>query len=199
MQKLYPTSNSETWLIPTGLLTSIKYNYYFQIWPYNGYKNIFLFDVSKKSDAFILTHHHFDVTEILSVNEKRGEIYYLATNGDPKQRHLFRKHITDVNSHSECLSCKDIKNVPKTTNPLDNLIELTDGKSCLYHSASFSLNSDYYVLECLGDRIPITFIKNVEEKTISEEANNDSKSIEILLFLIFLIIKMFLYNYFRCF
>ena len=44
MQKLYPTSNSETWLIPTGLLTSIKYNYYFQIWPYNGYKNIFLFD-----------------------------------------------------------------------------------------------------------------------------------------------------------
>lgn len=47
MQKLYPSSNSETWLIPSGLLTSVQYNFYFQIWPYNGYKNILSFDLNK--------------------------------------------------------------------------------------------------------------------------------------------------------
>lgn len=88
VQKLYPSMNSDTWLVPTGLLTSV--NIYFQIWPYNGYKNILAFDVSKKSDVQVITHHKFDVTDVLAVNEKNDEIFYLATNGDPKQRHLFR-------------------------------------------------------------------------------------------------------------
>jgi len=67
------------------------------------------------------------------------------------------------------------------------LVELTDGKSCLYHSASFSLNSDYYVLECLGDRIPITFIKNVEEKTaVSDDTNGESLKSILLLSLLYI-------------
>ncbi len=88
MQKLYPSMNTDTWLIPSGLLTTA--NYYFQIWPYNGYKSVLSFDLSKKSDVQVITNHKFDVTDLLTVNEKSDDLYYLATNGDPKQRHLFR-------------------------------------------------------------------------------------------------------------
>lgn len=125
----------------------------------------------------MITHHHFDVTEILSVNEKRGEIYYLATNGDPKQRHLFRKQILNVNSRSECLTCNFTGVLPPVNNPSQNAMPITDGKSCLYHAASFSTDGDYYVLECLGDRIPITFIKNV---TDTKQHNYNSSEEDLL-------------------
>ncbi len=43
-----------------------------------------------------MTAHSFDVTDMVSFNEKQGEIYYLATNGDPKQKHLFKYAIKNM-------------------------------------------------------------------------------------------------------
>jgi hypothetical protein len=47
LTKEYPSvhsSNYDAWLLPNGLLSSSIYNYYFQIWPYEGYKTIISFD-----------------------------------------------------------------------------------------------------------------------------------------------------------
>lgn len=176
MQKLYPSMNTDTWLIPSGLLTTA--NYYFQIWPYNGYKSVLSFDLSKKSDVQVITNHKFDVTDLLTVNEKSDDLYYLATNGDPKQRHLFRKKLSDINSQSECLTCVDKESVPKHTNPIDNSVDIAEGKACLYYSASFSTNADFYVLECLGDRIPVSYIKSVQEKRGSSDIDEEKQIFE---------------------
>jgi hypothetical protein len=55
----------------------------------------------QKGEAHPITNHKFDVTDMLSIEEKTGEIYYLATNGDPKQRHLFKyNHEKNKNDHN---------------------------------------------------------------------------------------------------
>ncbi len=77
---------------------------------------------------------------------------------------FYRKKLSDINSQSECLTCVDKESVPKHTNPIDNSVDIAEGKACLYYSASFSTNADFYVLECLGDRIPVSYIKSVQEK-----------------------------------
>lgn len=113
-----------------------------------------------------MTSHDFDVTDILFVNEKLGKIFYVATNGDPKQRHVFSVMFTDLNGKTECLTCDHVKNVTNEyVDPAKNLKLFWGSEKCLYHSASFSANGDYYALECLGDRVPITYIKStLDEK-----------------------------------
>lgn len=46
-EKEYPTapqSHNDAWFLPHGLLSSSIYNFYFQIWPYEGFKTIISFD-----------------------------------------------------------------------------------------------------------------------------------------------------------
>lgn len=165
MEKEYPSKTSLTWNLPKDLI--ISKDYYFQIWYIDNFANILAFN-SKNGNVKQVTMHNFDVMDILHVNEKSEDIFYIATNGDPKQRHLFRKKISDLNGNSECLTCSDSKLVPKVfIEPSKNQSQFDSSDKCLYHSASFSQNGDYYALECLGDRIPITFIKS----TINESVN----------------------------
>lgn len=56
-------------------------------------------------------------------------------------------------------------------NPSENFYEFVDAKYCLYNSASFSTNGDFYVLECLGDKIPTVTLKS--EKNSNLERNDD--------------------------
>ena len=46
--KDYPSYESDYngWLLPSGLLCSSIYNYFFQIWPYEGFKTIISFDTN---------------------------------------------------------------------------------------------------------------------------------------------------------
>lgn len=167
LSKFYPSaplSNYDGWFLPQDLLTTSRYNYYFQIWPYQGFKNIISFDITS-GDGSPATIHEFDVMKIVSFNEKQGEIYYLATNGDPKQRHLFKKRVTDVNSHPICLTCNSSIKIDHT-DPFENSVDLGSTDHCLYYSAVFSLNSEYYALECLGDRIPIVWLKDSRNESV---------------------------------
>jgi hypothetical protein len=91
-------------------------------------------------------HHKFDIMEIVSINENTGNVYYMATDGDPKQRHLFR---SSLNNHSsfECLTCS---------------ISLSYNNRCLYSKVHFSPNNgDKYILECLGEDVPVSYVKSL--------------------------------------
>lgn len=162
LQKEYPSTETQedTWNTPTGLLISTDHSKYFQVWSVNNYANIIAFNI-KTGSVEQITDHQFDVMELLKVNDKSGDIYYVATNGDPMQRHVFKKQFTSVDSVAQCLTCQDSDKVAKEfVEPYKNLKPFNDSVRCLYHTASFSLNGDYYALECLGDRIPVTYIRS---------------------------------------
>lgn len=172
-----PMTNYEGWFLPHGLLASNRYNVFYQIWPYEGYKTIIAFD-TRNGDSYPVTNHKFDVTDIVSFREKTGDLFYLATNGDPKQRHLFKKRVTDLYSLPQCLTCNETITIP-ITEPAENSVLIGESGNCLYYFASFSVGSDYYALECLGDRIPITYIKSIDDKTIEYvfEKNDELKQL----------------------
>jgi dipeptidyl aminopeptidase/acylaminoacyl peptidase len=65
------------------------------------------------------------------------------------------------------LTCQDSANLPKTINTSDkNLLGFYASEKCLYHTASFSYNGEYFALDCLGDRIPITTIRSVASPNV---------------------------------
>lgn len=169
MNKEYPSTQGIGWNTPIDLKVSTMHNAYFQIWSIDNFQNILSFN-RKTGNVQQVTMHQFDVTEIVYINDNIGEVFYIGTNGDPKQRHLFRKKFTDLNSSPVCMTCKDSHKLPETyINPgnLKNQINFDNGTKCLYHSASFSTDGDFYALNCLGDRIPITYIKSIKNESIN--------------------------------
>jgi hypothetical protein len=78
-------------------------------------------------------------------------MYYTATAGDSRAKHLFRKHVeSDPSINSECLSCEH---------------ELENKKICLYNSPHFHGKSDLYILDCLGEDIPVTYVKSIHKRS----------------------------------
>lgn len=65
-----------------------------------------------------------------------------------------------------CLTCNSSIKI-EHDDPSAHMQPLASETNCLYHSAHFSVNGDYYILECLGDRIPISWIKNSENSSYS--------------------------------
>ena len=71
---------------------------------------------------------------------------------------------------SECLTCNDSIVVP-FNKPFENSAYIGSSDSCLYYSATFSLSGGYYALECLGEKIPITYLKSSTDKSIECKNN----------------------------
>ncbi len=100
LEKEFPSAEineANGWNTPKGLLISTANKLYFQIWSVNNYANVIAFNYNTGTVEQI-TSGSFDVTDILKVNENTREIYYIATNGDPMQRHIFRKKFLDPKS-----------------------------------------------------------------------------------------------------
>lgn len=179
MQKEYPSKPSSTWSLPKGLSISANHDLYFQIWSIENYANILAFD-RKNGAVKQVTTHDFDVISISNVNDKLGELFYIATNGDPKQRHLFRKSFTSESS-AECLTCKDSDELPEVyEEPSKNLLQFNSSERCLYHDASFSSDGGFYALECLGDRLPITYIKSSVDEGLNFTYEDNAKLRELV-------------------
>lgn len=177
LQKEYPSAEAQedTWNTPKGLLISTKHNEYFQIWNVNNYANIIAFNI-KTGSVEQITDHQFDVMDLLKVNDKSGDIYYVATNGDSMQRHVFKKQFTTDYSVAKCLTCQDSNKVAKEFyEPAKNLVRFNETFRCLYHTASFSLNGEFYALECLGDRIPVTYIRSSINEKLNYIYENNSE------------------------
>ncbi|MEJ1279555.1 dipeptidylpeptidase 6 [Cricetulus griseus] len=75
-----------------------------------------------------ITSGDWDVTKILSYDEKRNKIYFLSTEDLPRRRQLYSANTVD-DFNRQCLSCDLVEN-------------------CTYFSASFSHNMDYFLLKC---------------------------------------------------
>lgn len=126
----------------------------------NGaYKHV---SVVQKGRNVALTSGKFTVTEILSWDRARNLIYYLATEEtDPSTLHLYSvsDNIETAPNKPFCISCG-----VKTT---------VDDTQCLYVRSSFSLNSSYYILTCLGPWIPEIAVFNKDHvRSIVLESNN---------------------------
>ena len=65
----------------------------------------------------------------------------------------------------ECLTCNTTFKYTYTE-PFENAVVIGSADVCAYYSASFSPNGEYYALECLGDKIPHTYVKSINDKDI---------------------------------
>jgi hypothetical protein len=73
---------------------------------------------------------------------------------------------------------------------------LAASENCLYYWASFSTTSEYYALECLGDRIPIVYIKSVESKEYECKENKNTFIYMLFVLLFFKLINFNCFFYF---
>ncbi|KAG7336403.1 hypothetical protein KOW79_001096 [Hemibagrus wyckioides] len=91
-----------------------------------------------------ITSGTWDVTHLLAYNEDAQQIYYVSTEEDPKQRHLYSAQT--VGSFTRlCLSCG-----------------LTD--TCGLVSSSFSHNTTFFLLHCKGPGVPFVSVYRTSEK-----------------------------------
>ncbi|XP_067137376.1 inactive dipeptidyl peptidase 10-like isoform X2 [Centruroides vittatus] len=123
------------------LFTMDKHHYFLRLPVADGkaghYRHLAMIDVDTGRKDY-LTHGRYDVTQILSHHPENRTVFYIATvRGKPGERHLFS--VTDVTSQlprlTICYTCEM-------------------GEGCLYNNAIFSPDSKYYILECLGPKVP---------------------------------------------
>lgn len=99
-----------------------------------------------------LTSGQWEVTDIVGINDELQEVYFIATPGDPRKRHLYSVSTANPSSTFTmtvtCLSC-DI------------------GVNCQYVQATFSKSGKFYILGCLGPDIPSYTIKSTINTDIS--------------------------------
>ncbi|KAB0375466.1 hypothetical protein FD755_012109, partial [Muntiacus reevesi] len=84
-----------------------------------------------------ITSGDWDVTKILSYDEKRSQIYFLSTEDLPRRRQLYSAS-TVGSFNRQCLSCDLVDN-------------------CTYFSASFSPGADFFLLKC--EDLPVQILK----------------------------------------
>ncbi|XP_014387738.1 PREDICTED: dipeptidyl aminopeptidase-like protein 6 [Myotis brandtii] len=91
-----------------------------------------------------ITSGDWDVTKILSYDEKRNKIYFLSTEDLPRRRHLYSAS-TVGSFNRQCLSCDLVGN-------------------CTYFSASFSHSADFFLLKCEGPGVPMVTVHNTTDQ-----------------------------------
>ncbi|XP_053073804.1 dipeptidyl aminopeptidase-like protein 6 isoform X2 [Acinonyx jubatus] len=91
-----------------------------------------------------ITSGDWDVTKILSYDEKRNKIYFLSTEDLPRRRQLYSAS-TVGSFNRQCVSCDLVEN-------------------CTYFSASFSHGADFFLLKCEGPGVPTVTVHNTTDK-----------------------------------
>ncbi|KAM5303020.1 A-type potassium channel modulatory protein DPP6 isoform 4-T4 [Glossophaga mutica] len=91
-----------------------------------------------------ITSGDWDVTEILSYDEKRNKIYFLSTEDLPRRRHLYSASTVGP-FNRQCLSCDLVGD-------------------CTSFSASFSRSADFFLLKCEGPGVPTVTVHNTTDQ-----------------------------------
>ena len=122
----------------------------------NGFNNYYLYNL----DGTLitpLTQHEFEVSRLVSVDEKNGFLYYMARSGDNHQK---------LQLHRVGL---DGKNDTRLTNPAFN------------HSATVSPDGKYFVdVAQTHDIAPFTNLIDSKGKIVAEVAKSDLAEFEML-------------------
>lgn len=110
-----------------------------------------------------LTHGKYDIIKLVAYDDDNKTLYIITTLIDkPGERHLVRvRDIPNATSIEECLTCG-----------LD--------KECLYNDVKFSLDTRYYVLECLGPGIPKVEIRRTHDNSLVKVLDRNDYSRDIL-------------------
>jgi dipeptidyl-peptidase-4 len=139
-----------SWVSNAPAMRYLKDNHRF-LWisERNGYKNIYLYDLTGKLHATV-TNHPFEVAQIISVDEAAGVIHYMARSGDnPMKLQLHRAGL-------------DGKNERRLTDP------------ALNHTVILAPDGQHFVdIVETHNAPPITRLMNAEGKVISELAKSD--------------------------
>ncbi|MCI4444606.1 MAG: DPP IV N-terminal domain-containing protein [Candidatus Aminicenantes bacterium] len=121
-----------------------------------GFKNLYLYDLSGKLLA-TLTKHPFEVVNVVAVDEKAGQVYYLARSGDNPMK---------VQFHRVSLQGKNDR---RLTDPNFN------------HSVDIAPNFKYFVdVAQTHDIPPVTRLYSIDGKLIAELAKSDLSKFEAL-------------------
>ncbi|XP_012141097.2 venom dipeptidyl peptidase 4 isoform X2 [Megachile rotundata] len=119
---------------------------------------------SGKPNTEPLTSGHLVVTEIVSWDQERSYLYYLATTErDSAVQHLYRISLrASDRKPPECLSC--------------DIVRETDGNRCLYNTAKFSTDHSHYALTCAGPGVPDIAIYNRNSTKLLVWESNEAVS-----------------------
>ncbi|XP_062848085.1 dipeptidyl aminopeptidase-like protein 6 [Trichomycterus rosablanca] len=99
---------------------------------------------SSSESLHFITSGNWDVTQVLSYDEKGQIIYFLSTEDDPKRRHLYSADTVSPFNRC-CISCN-----------------FTD--SCGYVSISFSHNIKYLLFTCKGPGVPFVSVYRTQDR-----------------------------------
>ncbi|UYV83622.1 hypothetical protein LAZ67_23001726 [Cordylochernes scorpioides] len=101
----------------------------------------------KKMEYF--TQGPYDITEVLAYHPPTNKVYYISTReGRPGERHLYYLYDQRVFRVPVCVTCG------------------VTGPGCLSARATFSPTADFYVLECLGPRVPTVELWSTANDTL---------------------------------
>jgi dipeptidyl-peptidase-4 len=122
----------------------------------NGFKNLYLYDLSGKLLA-TLTHHDFDVAELLKIDESAGAIYYMARDGDNHMK--LQLHRVGLDGSGD----------KRLTDP------------AYYHSVTLSPDNKYFVdVIQTHDMPPATRLVDDQGNVIGELAQSDASRLNEL-------------------
>ncbi|XP_059144564.1 dipeptidyl peptidase 4-like isoform X2 [Physella acuta] len=100
-----------------------------------------------------LTHGMWEVTKLISYDDKSDTLYFLSPELDPRRLHLFSVAVTGGKGIAQCLTC-----------------ELSE--NCQYNEVSMSDSSEFYILSCLGPGIPIYLLMSINGTEVRNMENN---------------------------
>ncbi|KAF8451224.1 dipeptidyl peptidase IV N-terminal region-domain-containing protein [Terfezia claveryi] len=106
---------------------------YLDLSDHSGYMHIYLYSRDGSFPPKPLTSGNWEVTSVSKIDTKRGIVYYISTERDSTERHLYSVSLT--NHGTEKTNLVDVK---------------TPG----YWDASFSTGGGYYLLSYNGPNIP---------------------------------------------
>ncbi|KAF8466362.1 dipeptidyl peptidase IV N-terminal region-domain-containing protein [Kalaharituber pfeilii] len=106
---------------------------YLDLSDHSGYQHIYLYSRDGSVEPKALTSGKWEVTSVRKIDTKRGIVYYISTERDSTERHLYSVSLT---------------------NPGKNKKALVDVKNPGYWGASFSTGGGYYLLSYNGPNIP---------------------------------------------
>ena len=125
------------------------------------------------SEPTWLTHGPFEVTEIVSVDAQKQIVYFMSTEIESTQRHLYSVPLAGWLTGKSKLSdiTVDQKAIPPHVKIVGGiLVADTTILNAGYYTASFSPLSGYYLLSYMGPGIPFQKIikSDTQGKTIQE-------------------------------
>jgi dipeptidyl-peptidase-4 len=122
----------------------------------NGYKNFYLYDLSGKLLATV-THHDYEVANIVRIDEPNGLLYYMARSGDNPMKLQF---------HRCTLDGKDDK---RLTDPAFN------------HGINLSPDGKYFIdIAQTHDTPPVTRLCDEDGKVVEELSKSDMSKFDSL-------------------